>query len=74
MNHVLVKLIFLFSAEIVHTSVFDNYLRFLISGGLNFKKILPDIFLIPHLTVEQGICNGNLWINFEGGGGGDEEV
>ena len=31
--------------KIIHTSVFDNYLRFLFSGGLNFKKLLPD-FLI----------------------------
>ncbi len=31
--------------EILHTSVFNNYLRFLFSGGLNFRKLLPD-FLI----------------------------
>ena len=31
--------------EIKHTSVFNNYLRFLFSGGLNFKKLLPDFLL-----------------------------
>ena len=32
--------------EILHTSVFNNYLRFLFSGGLNFKKLLPDFLII----------------------------
>lgn len=27
--------------EIVKTSVFNNYVRYLLSGGLNFKKIVP---------------------------------
>ena len=38
---------------------------------------IPDIFLIQHLTDEQGICHGNLWIDIDfkrSGGGGDEEV
>jgi SAM-dependent methyltransferase len=39
--------------KIVHISVFNNYLRFLISGGLNFKKILPDIFLLPIKIFEK---------------------
>jgi SAM-dependent methyltransferase len=28
--------------EIVHREVFGNYLRYLLSGGLNFKPLLPD--------------------------------
>jgi SAM-dependent methyltransferase len=32
--------------KIIHTSVFNNYLRFLFSGGLNFKKLLPDFLII----------------------------
>ena len=39
--------------KIVHTSVFNNYLRFLISGGLNFKSLLPDFFIIPIKILEK---------------------
>ena len=28
--------------EIVHTAVINNYLRYLVSGGVNFKQMLPD--------------------------------
>ena len=39
--------------EIVHTSIFNNYLRFLLSGGLNFKKLFPDflIFFVKFLEI-----------------------
>lgn len=30
--------------EIVHHKTLNNYLRYLISGGLNFKQLLPDSF------------------------------
>lgn len=40
--------------EIVHTSIFGNYLRFIISGGLNFRKILPD-FLISLIKIIENI-------------------
>ena len=36
--------------QIMHTSVFNNYLRFLFSGGLNFRKLLPD-FLISFVKL-----------------------
>ena len=36
--------------KIIHTSVFNNYLRFLFSGGLNFRKLLPD-FLISFVKL-----------------------
>ncbi len=38
--------------EIVHTSVFNNYLRFLFSGGLNFKKLLPDFLILLVKIIE----------------------
>lgn len=28
--------------EVVHRDVLDNYLRYLVSGGLNFRSLLPD--------------------------------
>ena len=31
--------------KIVHMSIFNNYLRYFFSGGLNFKKLLPDFLL-----------------------------
>jgi hypothetical protein len=40
--------------EIVHTSIFGNYLRFIFSGGLNFLKILPD-FLIGLIKIVENI-------------------
>ena len=42
--------------EIVHTSVFNNYLRFLFSGGLNFRKLLPD-FLISFVKIFELIIS-----------------
>jgi SAM-dependent methyltransferase len=30
--------------QIVHSEVMNNYLQYLISGGLNFKQLLPDFF------------------------------
>jgi hypothetical protein len=40
--------------EIVHTSIFGNYLRFIFSGGLNFRKILPD-FLMSLIKIIENI-------------------
>ena len=39
--------------KIVHTSIFNNYLRFILSGGLNFQKLLPDflIFFVKFLEI-----------------------
>ncbi|XXE51896.1 methyltransferase domain-containing protein [Pseudomonas sp. R3-56] len=36
--------------EIVHQEICGSYLRYLISGGLNFRQLLPDVF-IPVLKV-----------------------
>lgn len=40
--------------EIIYTSKFNNYIRYLVSGGLNFKPLLPD-FLIPALRLIEFI-------------------
>lgn len=40
--------------EIIHTSVFGNYLRFIFSGGLNFRKLLPD-FLTEFIKIIEKI-------------------
>jgi SAM-dependent methyltransferase len=39
--------------EVVRTLIFGNYLRFLFSGGLNFRKILPDFFIGPLKFIEK---------------------
>lgn len=36
--------------EIVHQEVCNNYLRHLISGGLNFRQLLPNVF-IPFIKI-----------------------
>lgn len=40
--------------EIVYTSKFNNYIRYLVSGGLNFKPLLPKYF-IPMLKAIEFI-------------------
>ena len=42
--------------QIMHTTIFDNYLRFLFSGGLNFKKLLPN-FLTTPIKIFEKILN-----------------
>lgn len=39
--------------EIVHTSVIHNYLRYLVSGGVNFKQLLPDFMEKPLRLIEK---------------------
>jgi SAM-dependent methyltransferase len=38
--------------EIVHTAPLHNYLRYFLSGGLNFRQLLPD-FAIPLLKLTE---------------------
>lgn len=38
--------------EIVHQAPVDNYLRYLLSGGLNFTQLAPDMLSAPLKTVE----------------------
>lgn len=43
------------SLQIVHEDVFDNYLRYLLSGGLNFRQLVPG-FLFPAIRlIELGL-------------------
>ncbi|KAA8559047.1 hypothetical protein FX985_05415 [Pseudomonas extremaustralis] len=42
--------------EIVHQEVCSNYPRYLISGGLNFRQLLPD-FLIPLIKVTEKLIS-----------------
>ncbi len=38
--------------EIVHCSTLPNYLRYVVSGGLNFRQLLPDVAITPLRTLE----------------------
>lgn len=40
------------SLEIVHRKQVNNYLRYLLSGGLNFRKLLPDALTKPLQIIE----------------------
>ena len=42
--------------EIVHQEVCGNYPRYLISGGLNFRQLLPD-FLIPVIRIAEKVLS-----------------
>ena len=39
--------------KIIEIYVFNNYLRFLISGGLNFKQLLPNFFNFFIILIEK---------------------
>lgn len=38
--------------EIVNTTIFNNYLRYLFSGGLSFKQLLPNFMEKPLIFIE----------------------
>ncbi|OFZ18316.1 MAG: hypothetical protein A2Z20_03365 [Bdellovibrionales bacterium RBG_16_40_8] len=40
------------SLEIIESMVLHNYLRYLLSGGLNFKSLVPDFFMPIVKTIE----------------------
>ncbi|WP_250962194.1 methyltransferase domain-containing protein [Pseudomonas sp. CG7] len=42
--------------EIVHQEICGNYLRYLVSGGLNFRQLLPDA-LIPVLKLVEKLLH-----------------
>ncbi|MBT2338997.1 methyltransferase domain-containing protein [Pseudomonas fluorescens] len=42
--------------EIVHQEIFTNYPRYLISGGLNFRQLLPDA-LIPLIKIVEKLLH-----------------
>lgn len=39
--------------EILETYIFNNYLRFLLSGGLNFKQLIPNGIIFLILIIEK---------------------
>lgn len=39
--------------EIVHMETCNNYIRYLTSGGLNFRQLLPDIFMPALKSLEK---------------------
>ncbi len=41
--------------EVVHRSTVPNYLRYLASGGLNFRQILPDAAIGPLRALERAL-------------------
>ena len=43
------------SLRVVHDQPVDNYLRYLISGGLNFRQLLPDAAAGALRLVERGL-------------------
>jgi SAM-dependent methyltransferase len=48
--------------KIVHQAPVGNYLKYLLSGGLNFKQLLPDWFAGPIGVLERIISPLNRWI------------
>lgn len=47
--------------EIVHQVTVGNYLKYLLSGGLNFRQILPDSSAGLIGLFEKVLCPLNLW-------------
>lgn len=50
------------SLQIVHQETVGNYLKYLISGGLNFRQLLPDSFTGLINVLEKAISPLNRWI------------
>ncbi len=48
--------------KIVYQETLGNYLKYLLSGGLNFKQILPDFFTRPIEIAQKLISPFNKWI------------
>lgn len=47
--------------EIVHRENVGNYLKYLISGGLNFRQLLPDSFTVFVNLMEKLLSPANRW-------------
>ena len=50
------------SLKIVHQELAGNYLKYLLSGGLNFRQLLPDSFTGFVGFLEKLISSLNRWI------------
>jgi hypothetical protein len=48
--------------KIVHQELAGNYLKYLLSGGLNFRQLLPDSFAGLVGLLERSISLFNRWI------------
>jgi hypothetical protein len=50
------------SLRVVHQEIAGNYLKYLISGGLNFRQLLPDAFIGVVGLLEKLISPLNRWV------------
>jgi hypothetical protein len=50
------------SLEIVHEQLVGNYLKYLISGGLNFRQLLPDSMTGIVNFIEKLLWPLNIWL------------
>lgn len=50
------------SLKIVHEQKVGNYLKYLISGGLNFRQLLPDWMVGVISIAEKMLCPFNRWL------------
>ena len=50
------------SLPIVYQAPLGNYMRYLLSGGLNFRQLLPDAFTSVIKGVEGGLSPFNRWV------------
>ena len=50
------------SLQLVHQEPVGNYLRYLISGGLNFRQTLPDLAAGPLRAIEWTLSPLNRWL------------
>jgi len=48
--------------EIVYEKTTGNYFKYLLSGGLNFRQLLPDVFTGLITVVEKLVSPFNKWI------------
>lgn len=48
--------------EIVHQELVGNFLRYLLSGGLNFRQIIPDSLISVIKLMEKFISPLNRWL------------
>ncbi|MGV8941727.1 MAG: methyltransferase domain-containing protein [Lysobacter sp.] len=48
--------------EVVHRDVLPNYLRYVVSGGLNFRSLLPDFFSPLLKLVEWILWPARSWL------------
>lgn len=50
------------SLPVVHQAPLGNYMRYLLSGGLNFRQLIPDALIPVVKGLETGLSPFNRWI------------